>query len=276
MRVNEVAKMLGGSVAIYVIMAACSGGGGPQVVMSSGVTASGSVAASGAQTSSGLAVDGSQGDATPGSGAAADAARSGSGGIVDALTDPVSNAMADSNQSGTRLKIKYYLGADGSKAFKGFYDSQLNVDCYFAKAADGTVRCIPVATATTTTANYYADANCTQPVALVSQCPGTVTPTQVLAQIGTYGAIHTFALGAVAANVSSVYTFVPASSPGACGAVAGFTWTCTPYPYASSTQMQQAAAWTNVQTNATAYTAGAEITPTSPTMFVQAMEQTGP
>src|SRR5260370_16789923 len=133
MRVNEVAKMLGGWMAIYVIMAACSAGSGRQVVASSGAAsgagASGSLAASGSQSSSGLGVDGSQSE----SGRA----------LVDALTDPVSSAMADATQSGTRLKVKYYAGADGSKQFFGLHDSQLNVDCNFITAADGVSRSLP-------------------------------------------------------------------------------------------------------------------------------------
>ena len=38
---------------------------------------------------------------------------------------PVPDAMADVNQSGTRLKAQYYSGVDGSRAFAGMYDTML-------------------------------------------------------------------------------------------------------------------------------------------------------
>ena len=117
MQAKEVGKMLAGSVAIYMIMAACSAAGGPQAFLSGDADASGSSG-------------GTKGD--------------GSGGVLDALTDPISEASADPSQSGTRLKLKYYAGADGSKLSAGLHDSQLNVDCYYSyPMSDGTLRCVP-------------------------------------------------------------------------------------------------------------------------------------
>jgi len=59
---------------------------------------------------------------------------------LDALTDPVPVAKADDYKSGTRLKVKRSLGADGSSAFAGMHDSLLNVDCSLLPAADGASR----------------------------------------------------------------------------------------------------------------------------------------
>jgi len=249
MNTKEAIKLVAGSTTIYVIMAACSATSGP-VGSSSGDGGPG------------------QGDGTASSSSGGSSA-SGGGGILDALTDPVPEASADPNQSGTRLKVNYYAGADGSKQSTGtMRDSMLNVDCYFSKASDGTMRCMPVATATTVGASVYADGGCTQPIALVSQCPGTTTPTQVSASIGTSGAIHTFALGSVI-TASSVYYFALTANANACnpGGLNGYSYTCTPYP---------ASAWATLQTNSTAYGVGAEIVPPSPSTFVQATIQTEP
>ncbi len=95
--------------------------------------------------------------ATGGTGGTADA------GILDALTDPVSEANADS-VSGSRLKAYYVNGEDGSKAsmVDRWYDSERFEDCSFRTMYDGSLRCIPVDKITE--ANVYADAGCTKPV----------------------------------------------------------------------------------------------------------------
>lgn len=85
MRAREAVQMLGGSILIYVIMAACSGAERP--------------------------------------------------GLLGGTS--VSEAKADGNASGTRLKVKRYAGADGSSLLVSLHDSQLNVDCGFSTAADG-------------------------------------------------------------------------------------------------------------------------------------------
>ena len=97
------------------------------------------------------------------------------GAIVDALTDPVSSASAQTMTSGSRLKAKWYVGADGSKQFLGWHDSQLNTDCDFEVASDGATRCIPAYPAGALLATYFADAACSQPIAYLY--PGCATPT---------------------------------------------------------------------------------------------------
>jgi hypothetical protein len=137
--------MLAGSLAIYAIMAACSAASGP----------SGHAAGEG----------GSGG----GSGSSGSASGDGSSGILDALTDPVSEASADPYQSGSRLKAKYYAGADGSKQFLGWHDATLDLDCTFQPTADGWVRCIPTWTGfggNVTPYTAFSDSGCSQRVAL--------------------------------------------------------------------------------------------------------------
>jgi hypothetical protein len=136
-RAKEGLKLVFGSVVVYVVMAACASGG-PGTAGGSG---SGSVAPGGgdAAGSSGGDGSGSSGGGSSSGGTALD--DSGGRGILDALTDPVTEASAAPNQSGSRLKAKYYVGSDGSKTFTGMHDSMLNVDCNFIQASDSTTRC---------------------------------------------------------------------------------------------------------------------------------------
>jgi hypothetical protein len=75
----------------------------------------------------------------------------------------VPDAQAD-DQSGTRLKANFYVGADGSRQFAYFTDTARNNEqCTFAVAADNALRCMPLPEASA--AIYFADVNCTQPLA---------------------------------------------------------------------------------------------------------------
>jgi hypothetical protein len=192
MRMNEVAKMLGGSIAIYVIMAACGAGSG----------------------------------------------------------HPVSSAMAGDTQSGTRLKVRYNAGADGSKsALPLLHDSQLNVDCDFATAADGVLRCLP---AGAFPSYLFVDAACSQPLAYTykAACPPPyfVSPTTA-PPCGTPLQERVYALGP-AFTGTSAYTL----SGQACVA-------------------DSAAALTSFEASYALYTVGAEVPPSS---FVQGTLQTDP
>jgi hypothetical protein len=148
MKVMDSFRFLGGATATYVVMAACgSGSGGGMLLRTDG----GRVRVDGA---SGTHIDGSGRD---------EASIDGNGrGIIDALTDPVSPAMADNaNISGSRLKVQRYVGSDGSSVLAGLYDSQLASPCSVVLAADGTTRCLPI----TVPVEYFGDSGCTQPVA---------------------------------------------------------------------------------------------------------------
>jgi hypothetical protein len=88
MRVYEVAKMVGGSIAIYIVMAACSAARGPTnwAALSDGGQASTGGGSGSGGTSGGASRGGSDGSDSEGDGAS----------ILDALTDPVSEAQAQS------------------------------------------------------------------------------------------------------------------------------------------------------------------------------------
>jgi hypothetical protein len=238
MRTNEVAKMLGGSITIYVIVAACSAANGPLGVASSGA-GSGGAGSSGSPDASG-----NQGS----EGSIADASPSGSKGIVDALTDPVSNAMADGNQSGTRLKLKYYVGADGSKQLFALHDSQLNVDCNFIAAADGVTRCLPGGAFAS---SLFVDPGCTQLIAewYRSTCPPPYFTSITNGTCGTPTQQRVWALGPAFTGT---------------GAYAMSGQNCIAYP---------AAAFTSLQATYNFYTVGAEVPASS---FVQGTLQTEP
>jgi hypothetical protein len=163
MKILPVARLLFGSILVYIIMAACSAAPqNPGFVGSSGPVAK--------QT---------QGD---GSTVSTEAGQSVGQAMMDALTDPVTTASADPYQSGSRLKAKYYAGSDGSKEFVGWYDSMLSLDCIFLQASDNTTRCLPAyyslggaagAASTLVEASSYADAACTQLVYSITTCAGS-------------------------------------------------------------------------------------------------------
>jgi hypothetical protein len=85
---------------------------------------------------------------------------------VNNINNTNNNNQLKIYQSGTRIKMKVGITADGSKEFKNFYDSQLNIDCSFTQDVNGTFRCLP--------RNYsslaYSNSSCTVPIAL-STCP---------------------------------------------------------------------------------------------------------
>jgi hypothetical protein len=70
-------------------------------------------------------------DATDASGDAAD----------DAVTfgDPSCTPL-----SGTRIKVRWYVGPEGTRVFDSMYDSMLNTRCSWGTTSDGKVRCLPM------------------------------------------------------------------------------------------------------------------------------------
>jgi len=153
MRTRETAKTLGGSIVVYVIVAACGGAADNRIA----------------------GLDAGASDGTTGPDGTS---------LTDALMNPVPDAKADVDQSGSRLKATYYAGADGSKQALGMHDSQLNVDCYFQTASDGTLRCVPEVGQQADVA-VYADSACKQGLAI--QATGCATATYAL----LYGASST-------------------------------------------------------------------------------------
>jgi hypothetical protein len=147
MHIKEALRVVGGSIAVYVIMTACSSGGGAGPVGPGGPDGGSFVDALAYDVVS--ALDGLSGLDGPGS--------------------PVPDAQADGNTSGSRLKAKRYIGTDGSSEFIGWHDSLRNEDCAFRTSGDGQVRCLPSGAGT---GSYYSDATCTN--AIVPVGPGCV------------------------------------------------------------------------------------------------------
>lgn len=247
MRTKEAARMVMGSITIYVVMAACSASSGTQ---STGSNDGGAHhGASGSGSGGGVVEDGSGGEPI----------EDGSGkSIIDAITDPVSEASADSTQSGSRLKAQYYAGADGSKLSLGLYDSQLNVSCYYETASDGTLRCVPSTAANVGLYGYYADSGCSQPLAVASAGSGCAAPAYAYSYVASSGCAtvwHVFPISAPYTATSYFMltdTFLPDG---------GIGKTCTASPVSG------------LGASTSLYTVGAELPPST---FVEATLQTEP
>jgi len=139
-------------VVVYLVVAACSAGGG-----GFGAVDGGSGSETGVDATGKTSHDGSPHDSSLKK-------------VVDAVMHPVPEASAstDTNQSGSRLKTTRYVGTDGSSTFSGMYDSQLKVACSFTSGfLDGSTRCVPSAAAA---GAYFADSMCTQPLAALPMC----------------------------------------------------------------------------------------------------------
>ncbi len=168
MRLRETLRLLFGSTAIYVIVAACSASNGP------GVADSGlDVTRIGGHDATTMKGDGAERHDAP-------AHDTGKKGVMDVVTHPVAEASADTNESGTRLKTQRYVGSDGSSAFLGMYDSQLKTACqYVSGLSDGSTRCIPMTPGVTAGA-FFSDATCGTPLAAVSTCAPAPTYATIL------------------------------------------------------------------------------------------------
>jgi hypothetical protein len=218
---KDAVRMLGGSVAIYVVVAACSGTG------------------DGASTRYAPGNDAAQGGE--------DAATVHDGSIqhlLDALTDPVAEASADINQSGSRLKVQTWVGLDGSSLAAGMYDSQLKTQCSFAVASDGSMRCLPFSGAVIASIGlFYADSGCSVPLAVGGA--GCAIPSYVYTGTNTCG--------------TTAYTFSSISGSFAGTVYEGSPSSCTAVPASSLA-------------SDTLYSVGAELPPST---FVQATLTTG-
>lgn len=80
---------------------------------------------------------------------------------------PVGPEGSGGNVSGSRIKARFFAGADGSQGIMdpysgGMWDSQLEIACSWRTATDGAIRCVPLLTA----AVQYIDDQCMTAVAL--------------------------------------------------------------------------------------------------------------
>lgn len=76
----------------------------------------------------------------------------------------IAEARADSGQ---RLKVLYYVAADGARQFATFHDTELEQDCAFATASDGVVRCLP---RFASSSPFFLDKACSERVIWDSVC----------------------------------------------------------------------------------------------------------
>jgi hypothetical protein len=137
MRWADAAKAIVSGCCVYYAMAACSAGGGagePGAVGPDGQPAPG---ASGAAPNAG----------------------------------PVKEALAQT--SGTRIKAKRIVSADGATQFRGWYDAELGKECGFNKmCGTNEYRCLAIRSAFPT--GYYGDSACTKPVYSLSTESGSI------------------------------------------------------------------------------------------------------
>src|SRR6478736_6789521 len=71
--------------------------------------------------------------------------------------------------SGSRLHAVLLDGGDGAVAFRGWFDTQLDIECVFQTAQDGSLRCLPAPSRR----GFYADPQCTQAAVVVPRCDAT-------------------------------------------------------------------------------------------------------
>jgi len=70
-------------------------------------------------------------------------------------------------QSGSRMKMRIGTSLDGAKEFRGWYDSQLGINCVFRKLTTGQIRCIPELTSLND--RWYSDAVCSTRAAVLPE-----------------------------------------------------------------------------------------------------------
>jgi hypothetical protein len=140
------------------------------------------------------------------------------GGLNDGGTGGTGGTLGALYKSGTRIKMRVGNTADGSKEFRGWFDTQRNEACVFRVATDGKTRCLPQSFVAVL---RYADTGCTMPLAevaaLAPACGGT-TPaapkyTNLAASCPPYGN-EIRQLGAVFSG-----TMVSIGGPGQCSQV---------------------------------------------------------
>jgi hypothetical protein len=112
---------------------------------------------------------GSRGDVGP-AGVEGNAGERGPPGDVGQTGLPGKDAVT----SGSRVKAQWFMGADGSRQFRGWLDTATGEPCTYVMATDGAYRCLPPSVPSITWSVVYADDACTQPV--LAEFPGNGMP----------------------------------------------------------------------------------------------------
>jgi len=114
--------------------------------------------------------------------------------------------------SGSRLRIVTITSADGARTGTGYYDTQLGIDCYFGRAADGSIRCLPSTVGWVQ--GYFADAGCSERLVITNGCATPVYARTTATCGGPYfevGALYTgatyYSNGASCSSVQSPTAF---------------------------------------------------------------------
>ncbi len=195
-------KVLGSGCAVYLLVAACGAVSESPKEFAGG-------AGSGGDAGQSDAGDGGSG----GSGGVPDAGHDASPDVVtdsmvdavaDAVTEPIPDAVADvisdhevegGGTSGSRLKLSYYAGEDGSKVpIIQVYDSDLQATCTYRTAADGSWRCMPSGYGAS---GYFSDASCSGVLFSVTDHPCLESPMFGLIADACGAGARMFELGAV-------------------------------------------------------------------------------
>lgn len=87
------------------------------------------------------------------------------GAVADVGADAPASAPIEW-KSGTRLRANVVKAAGGATLFVSWHDTLLDMDCRFAKADDGQMRCLPI----TGAAIAYSDGACSVPLIGLSPC----------------------------------------------------------------------------------------------------------
>lgn len=134
-----------------------SSGGSGGSAGRSGAAGKGSGGKAGGTSSGGRAGSGT------GGGAGTSSTEAGAGG---APGEP--GSLLPSHGKGTRLDVKELRSGDMPPVFVTFYDTELERDCRFVRASDGTRRCLPMHDARTPlrSGEWFLDEDCTVPVAI--------------------------------------------------------------------------------------------------------------
>jgi hypothetical protein len=126
-------------------------------------------------------------DDTPASvadaGSVADTGSAGDAGLLDVGPVDTDSGVKDTGppddstctpRSGTRLKVRWFQSAEGTRIFDSMYDSTLGTRCVFRKTSDGQYRCLPNSAIDPLGAGasspVFADPQCSEHVSLNIDC----------------------------------------------------------------------------------------------------------
>ncbi len=139
-------------------------------------------------------------------------------GELDAEAAPPTSGSALPWTSGTRLRARVTT-VDTARTFAGWHDLMLGVDCSFAVASDGKIRCLPDDAAS----SFYDDVNCTSAVGAIASGKSPKYLSEPAAAF-VCGKGTAFYLPGAVYTPASLFQFDGTSCQPAGGTSAGFTY----------------------------------------------------